>query len=281
MAVTDQPEQRRRPAPRVARVQEVRRLSPGMLRIVFGGEGLAGFRTVTHTDAYVKIHLPPAGAEYGVPFDPGEIRGRYPREQWPRTRTYTVRHWDPERLLLTCDFVVHGDEGVAGPWAQAARPGDEVMLGGPGGGYEPALSVGHHLFVGDEAVLPAIAASLERLTDTHTAQAIVQVPSPEHRLALESAAALEVVWLDGFEPEPVLQAVGAATFPPSGTQAFVHGEATMVRLVRRHLVVERGLALERLSASGYWKKDLDDERWREQKRDWIAAAEADLAEIQR
>ena len=30
-------------------------------------------------------------------------------------RTYTVRHWDPIRGELTIDFVVHGDEGVAGP----------------------------------------------------------------------------------------------------------------------------------------------------------------------
>lgn len=29
-------------------------------------------------------------------------------------------------LELTLDFAVHGDAGVAGPWAATARPGDEL-----------------------------------------------------------------------------------------------------------------------------------------------------------
>jgi NADPH-dependent ferric siderophore reductase len=41
--------------------------------------------------------------------------GQRPRENWPRTRSCTVQAWDAQRSLLTLDFVVHGDAGVAGP----------------------------------------------------------------------------------------------------------------------------------------------------------------------
>jgi NADPH-dependent ferric siderophore reductase len=55
----------------------------------------------------------------------------------------------------------------------------------------------------------------------------------------------------------------------------VHGEATSVRLARRHLVVDRGIPAERLHASGYWKRTLTDEGWREAKADWNAQVESE------
>ena len=57
--------------------------------------------------------------------------------------------------------------------------------------------------------------------------------------------------------------------------AFVHGEADMVRAVRRHLRLERGVPRERLSASGYWRRGRTDEGWRAEKKEWNAAVEAD------
>ena len=78
-------------------------------------------------------------------------------------RSYTVRAWDPERHLLTLDFLVHGDRGVAGPWAARTQPGDTLEIMGPGGAYAPAPEADWHLMVGDDAVLPAIAVSLSRV----------------------------------------------------------------------------------------------------------------------
>ena len=54
---------------------------------------------------------------------------------------------------------------------------------------------------------------------------------------------------------------------------FVHGEAAAVREIRRYLRVERGLGLDRLSVSGYWRLGHDDEGWRASKREWNAAIE--------
>ena len=59
--------------------------------------------------------------------------------------------------------------------------------------------------------------------------------------------------------------------------AFVHGEASTVRAVRRHLLVDRGLPRDALSVSGYWKRSRTEEGWREDKAEWNRLADQDLA----
>src|SRR3954465_365439 len=168
------PRTERRPRrPLTARVEETRQLPPHMIRVVLSGDDLAGFAAGEFTDHYVKLQLPPPGAPYAAPFDAEAIKAELPREHWPLTRTYSVRAWHPEQRRLTIDFVVHGDTGVAGPWAASAAPGDLLVFTGPNGGYRPAPSVAWHLLVGDESALPAIAASLEALSPG--ARAVVRV----------------------------------------------------------------------------------------------------------
>ncbi len=139
-------------------------LSPTFVRIVLGGGDLERFAGAAFADAYVKVMFLHPDGDYARPIDPEVIRATMPREHWPRLRTYTVRAWDPDRLELTLDFVVHGDEGLAGPWARRAQPGDEVLFMGPGGAYSPDPAADWHLFVGDESALPAIAVAAERLS---------------------------------------------------------------------------------------------------------------------
>ena len=47
--------------------------------------------------------------------------------------------------------MVHGDEGIAGPWAMAAQPGDTIDVRGPNGAYGPDPTADWHLLAGDEA----------------------------------------------------------------------------------------------------------------------------------
>src|SRR3954449_12621642 len=90
------------------------------------------------TDAYVNLALRPADGSYDEVFDPDSVKETHPREEWPARRRYTVRAWDAGSHRLTVDFVVHGDSGVAGPWAAQAGPGDVLVFTGPGGGRRPA-----------------------------------------------------------------------------------------------------------------------------------------------
>ena len=269
-----------RPTRRVLRtkVREVRRLTPHLIRVVVGGEDLEGFSAGTFTDHYVKLQIPPPGAPYSAPFDPEDVKARLPREQWPRTRTYTVQDWDEQNKLLTIDFVHHGDTGVAGPWAAAAKPGDGLQLTGPGGAYTPDPEADWHLMVGDESVLPAISASLRRVPAGAPVHVIVEVDGPGDEVALDSPGDLHLTWLhrNGNE-DALVDAVRALDFPAGAVHAFVHGEAAAVRALRRHLVVDRGVPREALSVSGYWKRERTEEGWREDKAEWNRLVEQDAA----
>jgi NADPH-dependent ferric siderophore reductase len=242
----------------VTTVTDVAWLTPSMVRVIVSGSDLEGFGAGEFTDHYVKCRF-------------GD-----------RTRSYTVREWDPERLVLTLDFVVHGDAGIAGPWAAQAKPGDHLEIAGPGGSYAPSPEADWHLMVGDDAALPAIAASLSRVAPGVPVFAVIEVDGPEHQQPLQSPGDVQVIWVHrsrgpGEDPSLQLEAVRGLSLPDGQGHAFVHGEATTVRLVRRHLVLERGLPTEYLSATGYWKLRRTDEEWRSEKREWIATAEADLA----
>jgi NADPH-dependent ferric siderophore reductase len=233
-------------------------LTPSLVRIVVEGGDLAGFPVGEFTDHYVKCVF-------------GD-----------KTRSYTVRAFDPARRRLTLDFVVHGDSGVAGPWAAQVKPGDELLLRGPGGAYTPSADADWHLMVGDEAVIPAIAVSLERVEPGVPVFVVLEVESPDHEVALTTPGELRLTWLHrelapGLEPDLQVDAVRALELPAGDGHAFVHGEAEAVLRVRRHLIQDRGFTPERLSATGYWKQRHTDEEWRAAKREWMTRAEQDLA----
>ncbi|GAA3391136.1 siderophore-interacting protein [Cryptosporangium minutisporangium] len=263
---------------RSATVLRTEQLTPHLIRVVLGGDGLADFPAGAFTDHYVKLLFLRDDVEYPEPFDLEVVRETLPREGWPRVRTYTVRSWDAETGELTIDFVYHGDEGIAGPWAAAAKPGDILRFQGPGGAYAPSEEADWHLLVGDEAALPAIAASLERVPAGKTAHVFVEVAGPEEELKLPTEADARITWVhrgDRVVGEALVQAVRDLEFPPGSVHAFVHGEAAFVKELRKLLRVEREIPREQLSISGYWRLGRDEDGWQSSKGEWNAAVEAE------
>ncbi|MBM7078441.1 siderophore-interacting protein [Micromonospora humida] len=265
-----------------ARVVRTERPTPHLVRLVLGGEELTGLPVGEFTDHYVKLVFPPEGVELPRPLDLTAVKRELPREQWPRLRAYTVRAWDAAAGEMTIDVVHHGDEGLAGPWAARLRPGDEVLFVGPGGAYAPDPTADWHLLVGDESALPAIGAALERLPEGAPAVVLVEIADPADEQSLPSPGAVALTWLHrGGRPvgEALVAAVRELEFPPGRVHAFVHGEATFVKELRRLLRVERSVPREALSISGYWRLGMDDEGWRSTKPDWNRQVEAEEAEV--
>ncbi|MEU1129267.1 siderophore-interacting protein [Streptomyces sp. NPDC005900] len=267
---------RKAPKTHTGRVVRTERLTPHMQRVVLGGEGLAEFAAGECTDHYVKLLFDAEGVTYPEPFDIQRIREEFPREQWPVTRTYTVRSWDPGARELALDFVIHGDEGLAGPWARDVRPGATIRMLGPGGGYAPDAGADWHLLVGDESALPAIAAAAEALPEGAVARIFVEVEGPEEEQKIATDA--EVVWLHrAGRPvgRALIEAVRSLEWPAGDVQAFVHGEAGFVKELRRLLRVEHEVPRERLSVSGYWRLGHNEDGWQASKREWNAQVEAE------
>jgi NADPH-dependent ferric siderophore reductase len=242
-------------------------VTPHLVRVVLGTDSFVdnGF-----TDKYVKLLFLKPGVAYPEPIDLDVIRASWPREQWPTTRTYTVRWFDPADGELAIDFVTHGDEGVAAPWAAAARPGDEIIVRGPGGAYAPDPVADWHLLVGDESALPAVGAALEALPAGTSASVFALVEDDGEQVKLVSAASVDVTWLFRSDfPSPsaandaLVAAVRSVVSVRDGVvQAFVHGEAGFVADLRREL---KRIPRELLSISGYWRRGKNEDGWQAEK----------------
>lgn len=262
-------------------VDRTERLSPHMVRVHLGGPGYDAFiehadpERLATTDKYVKLMLPKPGTGLQPPYDLDALRATMPKSDLPARRTYTVRAVDPVTRTIAIDFVVHGTDGLAGPWAAAARPGDRIALSGPGGGWAPSTDPEvTHVLLGDDSALPAIGAALEAMLPSATGVALVEVAGPADEQPLVHPTGVELRWLHrdaaGAEPGTLLLAatreLPRASHPVS---VFAHGERAAVKAIRRVLQDDWGLEKADLSLSAYWALGRAEDRFQEEKREPI------------
>ncbi|MBJ7336590.1 siderophore-interacting protein [Mycolicibacterium sp.] len=255
------------------------RLAPHMVRVVLGG-GFTTFTPSDFTDSYVKIVLPRSGTDVSTLPTPLTLDSfkELPDTHQPVVRTYTVRHVDRDRGEISIDFVVHGEHGVAGPWASSVQPGDPAYLMGPNGAYAPDPAADWHLLAGDEAGLPAISAALEALPPNAIGLAFIEVSGPEDELQLTAPEGVQVRWIyrggrADLVPEeqagdhaPLIAAVKEALWLPGQVQVFIHGEAQAVmHNLRPYVRKERGVDAKWASISGYWRRGRTEETFRQWK----------------
>ena len=261
-----------------------------MIRVVLGG-GFDTFTPTQFTDSYVKIVIPRPGVDVSALPAPLTLDSfkELPDERQPVVRTYTVRHVDTERREISIDFVVHGEHGVAGPWAGSVAPGDPAYLMGPSGAYAPDPAADWHLFAGDEAGLPAISTALEALPPNAVGLAFIEVSGPDDELPIAVPEGVDVRWiyrggradLVGEEAAgdraPLIAAVKEAQWLPGQVQVFIHGEAQAVmHNLRSYIRKERGVDAKWASISGYWRRGRTEETFRQWKAE-LAKAESQTA----
>lgn len=230
-----------RPEPTIARLTVARKeaLCDSVIRIVFTVDQ---FDYPGFADSYLKILFDEDGPLQHVP------------EQRPTLRTYTVRRYDASAREVTVDFIVHGSEGLAGPWAARCEPGEQILARGPRGKWSPPADADFHLFVGDESAMPAIGASLEQLDEHARGLVIIETEHGSHQL--EAPAGVEVRWAprDGepYDEQRLARLVAALPWATFGdVSVFAHGERGAMKALRA-VFKERDLPATRLSISGYW-----------------------------
>jgi NADPH-dependent ferric siderophore reductase len=246
-------------------VRRVERLSPGMARVVFGGDGLEGFVTTGVGDEYLRIFFPRDGqTEPTLPFPTDNGYWDYPEGVEPAPmRTYTVRAWDEGARELTIDFVVH-DGGVAAAWALAARPGDVVGVNTPKALYAPADDIEWQLLVADATGLPAAARLAENAAAGVRTRVAIEVASVEDELAIDLPEGVDLHWVhggNGHGPTRIEEIVRASELPSGPGYVWVAGEARATRAVRKHLRHELRLPASAYKVVGYWTENA--EAWRE------------------
>lgn len=263
-------------------------LAPHMIRLVLGGVGFDTFTPGDYTDSYVKIVIVDPDVDivalpHPLTLDSFNV---LPENKRPAVRTYTVRSVDDSLRQISIDFVVHGEQGVAGPWAAAALPGQPAYLMGPSGAYAPDPAADWHLLAGDESGLPAISAALEALPPNAIGKAFIEVSGPDDEIALTAPDGVDVHWIyrggradlvgedKAGDHAPLVTAVKEMLWLPGQVQVFAHGEAQAVmHNLRPYLRKERGVEAKWASISGYWRRGRTEETFRQWKAE-LAKAEA-------
>lgn len=212
-----------------AEVVRREQLSSHFVRLVLGGDGLAGFESTGIPDEWVALTVP------------GQFQTRY----------YTVRSWRDGELTL--DVVVH-DHGLVTEWASGHCVGDVVTVSEPKSSFKMPDTASWLLLVGDLTALPAVA----RITETVThlpVTAWVEAPHGEIDGYVAGEVASQVTWVEPpAGTETATAAVVEAIDWPAGEGYFwMAGESAQMRAIRKHLMREVKLPSTAYDVMGYWR----------------------------
>lgn len=254
-------------------------LTPGMLRLTLGGEGLSEFRSTGIGDEYLRLFFP--NEETGklhLPHITEDGRWTYPDGQDAiRCSTYTVRRFRPDPVEIDIDFVIH-QGGLACTWALGAQVGDRVTINRPRGLYTPPADTAWQLLVADATGLPALSRLLEQTPRHVETRVFVEVATAEEEQPLPPHPGATVTWLhksgNGVAPSRMGEVVRAVPLPKSPGYIWVAGEQKAVRAIRKFVRQELKLPAERYELVGYWTANGED--WDAK---WAALDPAVKAEI--
>jgi NADPH-dependent ferric siderophore reductase len=224
-----------------AEVLRREQLSDHFVRVVLGGEGLAGFESTGIPDEWVALTVP------------GQFQTRY----------YTVRSWEqgpstgsggPE---LTLDIVVH-ETGLVTEWASGDVVGDVVTVSAPKGSFAMPESARWLHLVGDLTALPAIARIIETQHGPGGAGVPVtawcEVPGEELEGYVDTGTAVVHAVSPPRDVETATAAIVERIEWPEGEGYFwMAGESAQMRAIRKHLMREVKLPSSAYDVMGYWR----------------------------
>lgn len=217
-------------------------LAPDFVRVRLSGPDLAGFDS-PGSDDHMRLFFPsgPVGSVE-------ELRAAPSRE-------YTPLAWGDD--WLDVEFAVHGDQGVAAPWAANAPLGSTIGVGGPRGAAVLTGEPGSWLLVGDETAIPAIRRFAALIPEGTPARIVIETVSAGREVEIDAPVPVE--WLHRGDA-PAGSALIA--FLDALTADDVVGDDPFVFIAAEQSIVKPGRALlgrwdvdsANAVVKGYWKR---------------------------
>lgn len=238
---------------RLLEVSRVDRVSPHMQRVTLKGDALDGFVSAGFDD-HVKVFFPDPLTGEIVPPALGDNGPVWPEGQRPVMRDYTPRQFDPVNQTLQIDFALHLPGGPATQWAEQARVGQRLGIGGPKGSFIVPTGFDWHLLVGDDTGLPAISRRLAELPAGARAEVLIEVESHADHIPLPSLANVHVVWVHRRESQTLLNALGRMRMLGGTFFSWVACESAQAKALHAFLIGECGANPKWVRASGYWRE---------------------------
>lgn len=252
-----------RPGPRLLTVKAAWRLTPNMIRVVFGGPELEGFPEGCD-GGNCKLLLPDAG-EARAAFAERLVNGPAPVR-----RTYTVRTYDAATGELTIDFVDHGDNGPASAWANQAAPGAYLGFMGPSPAKIVSFDADWYLVAADLSALPIASVTLEAMPRDARGVAIFEVPSEADKQAIDAPDGMDIHWLVHPDAHTASTAqndmINALDWPNGRVQTCIAGESGVIKALRGFLHNDKQIPRTDTYISGYWKIGLVEDEHQKVKR---------------
>ncbi|CAH0160361.1 siderophore-interacting protein [Microbacterium foliorum] len=217
-------------------------LAPDFVRVRLTGSDLEGFDS-PGSDDHVRLFFPH-----------GPVRSVEEMRTAP-SREYTPLTWGPD--WLDVEFAVHGDAGIAAPWAATAPLGSSIGIGGPRGSAVIAGTPASWLLAGDETAIPAIRRFAALLPADVPARIAIETVSAGREIDIDTP--VEIQWLhrgDAPSGSPL------AAFLDALTAEDRIGDDPFVFIAAEQSIVKPGRALlDRWSidpahavVKGYWKR---------------------------
>ena len=259
-----------------------RQLSAHLVTVTLGG--LHDYATTGVPDEYIRVLIPPVGAELALPEIDEKWTITYPEGAVePDFRVYTISdHRVVEGVTqIDLDIALH-DEGVGSDWVRRCQRGEQVGLIEPHGLYAAPDDVAWQLLVADITGLPALARILRGLSAGQKVVAHVVLTDPADEIPLPSAADVDLTWQvvakDTDICEALADAVTSRELPESDRYVWLAGEARASRAARRHLRRELKWPQSDFYTCGYWQ--IEAEKWNARYEEVAAVVEQKSAEVQ-
>ncbi|GAA1916725.1 siderophore-interacting protein [Microbacterium aoyamense] len=222
-------------------------IAPDYVRVRLEGGDLLGFDS-PGSDDHIRVFFPsgPVGSVE-------ELREAPSRE-------YTPLLWNAATGWLDLEFAVHGDEGIAAPWAATAPIGSAVGIGGPRGSKVLTGRPDAWFLAGDETAVPAIRRYVMQMDAAASGRILVEVVDSAHEIPLEVPDGVDVTFVhrggarSGTALAAELDAIGAGDRPDGAVFGFIAAEQAIVKPGRALLLDRWGLPLDQVTVKGYWKR---------------------------
>lgn len=234
---------RHQPRRRTLTAKQIDKIAAHMIRVTLTGD-LEDFVSLGFDD-HIKLFFPDGTLDAAGA--PNTIN-----------RDFTPRRHDAVANTLEIDFALH-DAGPATRWAEHAKPGDTLNVGGPRGSFIIPTDFDWHLLVGDETGLPAISRRLAELPAGASVLVVGEVDGPADEILFATKANATVVWAHrngatAGESDVLAKKLASLKFPSGDYYAWVACESLTAKALRAQLIADHGANPKWMRAAGYWRR---------------------------
>ncbi|NEP55639.1 MAG: siderophore-interacting protein [Symploca sp. SIO2G7] len=236
-------------------VKRSEKVTPNMQRVTFTGDDLADFPE-NYESGYVKLLFSDNGQA---------ISDKSQAEEKRLMRTYTIRSFSREKNELAIEFSLHGDKsGPASTWAASTKPGNKILMGGPGPTKLVKNESDWFLLAGDMSGMPALCCNLEQLPEKAQGYAVIEVVSESDKQTLKVPDGIAIKWIINNHPgensNALLNGIKSLPWKDGNPYVWVACEFNSMRKIRDYLKNSRSIEKDNIYISSYWKFNRTEEQ---------------------